>query len=129
MARTKIGISIQSTSIYLDDRTVVLSENIVKIWKIPTHQPITLRFGSAKQEVKVVTAAISNSLLVSTALASKLGLHSGAQLCLHYKQRSGTLSISPLIGVMISRVYAGSTKRPFGTITAFCKELTEEVLR
>ncbi|NEW07778.1 YheC/YheD family protein [Paenibacillus sp. SYP-B3998] len=125
MTRTKIGISIQGTSIYLDDRTVVLSEAIAKKWKVPANQTITLRFGSAKQDVKVVTAAISNSLRVNSALASKLGLHHGAQLCLHYRQSSSTLSIGPLIGVMISRVYTGSQDRPFGAITAFCKEMTE----
>ncbi|MEW9698301.1 YheC/YheD family protein [Paenibacillus sp. SI8] len=125
MTRTKIGISIQGTSIYLDDRTVILSEAIAKKWKIPTNQSITLRFGSAKQDVKVVTASISNSLRVIPALASKLGLHQGAKLCLHYRQSTSTLSIGPLIGVMISRVYKDSSDRPFGAITAFCREMTE----
>src|SRR6185312_5073375 len=97
---------------------------IVKKWKMPTNQTITLRFGSAKHDVKVVSAAIKNSLRLGTALASKLGLHHGAQLCIHYKQGSGTLSIGPLIGVMISRVHTGSSDRPFGAITAFCKEMT-----
>ncbi|MBD0382752.1 YheC/YheD family endospore coat-associated protein [Paenibacillus sedimenti] len=124
MTRTKIGISIQGTSIYLDDRTVVLSEAIAKKWKIPTNQTITLRFGSVKQDIKVITASIKNSLRVNPALASKLGLHQGSKLCLHYRQSSNTLSIGPLIGVMVSRVYAGSSDRPFGAITAFCKEMT-----
>ncbi|TXK72246.1 YheC/YheD family protein [Paenibacillus sp. N3.4] len=125
MTRTKIGISIQGTSIYLDDRTVVLSEAIAKKWKIPTNQSLTLRFGSAKQDVKVVSASISNSLRLNSALASKIGLHNGAQLCLHYRQHTSTLSIGPLIGVMISRVYENSADRPFGAITAFCREMAE----
>ncbi|MFD0692478.1 YheC/YheD family protein [Paenibacillus sp. GCM10027628] len=125
MTRTKIGISIQGTSIYLDDRTVVLSEAIAKKWKIPTNQILTLRFGSARQEAKVVSASISNTLRVNPALASKLGLHQGAKLCLHYRQSSSTLSIGPLIGVMVSRVYEGNKERPFGAITAFCKEMTD----
>ncbi|WP_261302106.1 YheC/YheD family endospore coat-associated protein [Paenibacillus andongensis] len=125
MTRTKVGISIQGTSIYLDDRTVVLSEAIAKKWKVPSNQTITMRFGSAKQDVKIVTASTSNSLRVNPALASKIGLLHGAQLNLHYRQNTSTLSIGPLIGVMISRVYAGSTDRPFGAITAFCKEMTD----
>ncbi|OPH46820.1 hypothetical protein BC351_12835 [Paenibacillus ferrarius] len=125
MTRTKVGISIQGTSIYLDDRTVVLSEAIAKKWKVPTNQTITMRFGSAKQEVKVVSAATSNSLRVNPTLASKIGLYQGARLNLHYRQNTSTLSIGPLIGVMISRVYAGSKDRPFGAITAFCKEMTD----
>ncbi|KRF21327.1 YheC/YheD family protein [Paenibacillus sp. Soil787] len=125
MTRTKVGISIQGTSIYLDDRTVVLSEAIARKWKVPSNQTITMRFGSAKQDVKIVTASTSNSLRINPAIANKIGLHHGAQLNLHYKQNTSTLSIGPLIGVMISRVYAGSTDRPFGAITAFCKEMTD----
>ncbi|SDN21822.1 YheC/D like ATP-grasp [Paenibacillus sp. yr247] len=125
MTRTKVGISIQGTSIYLDDRTVVLSESIAKKWKIPSNQTISMRFGSAKQDIKVVSAAMKNSLRVNPVLASKIGLHNGAQLNLNYRQNTRTLSIGPLIGVMISRVYAGSPDRPFGAITAFCKEMTD----
>ncbi|MBP1963682.1 YheC/YheD family protein [Paenibacillus aceris] len=125
MTRTKVGISIQGTSIYLDDRTVVLSEAIARKWKVPSNQSMILRFGSAKQEVKVVTAATSKSLRFNPVLATKIGIHQGAQLNLHYRQNAGTLSIGPLIGVMISRVYTSSPDRPFGAITAFCKEMTD----
>lgn len=104
---------------------MILSETIVKKWKIPTNQNITLRAGSEKQEIKVVPASISNSLRISPALASKLGLHHGAQLCLTYKPSSRTLSIGPLIGVMVSRISTLSADKPFGKNTAFCKEMTE----
>ncbi|RTE09263.1 YheC/YheD family protein [Paenibacillus whitsoniae] len=124
MTRTKVGVSIQSPSIYLDDRTVVLSEGIARKWKVPSNQPMTLRFGSSIHDVRVVTAKVSNCLRVDPKLASRLGLHQGAKVNLHYKQQANTLSVGPLIGVMISRVYAGSPSRPFGAITAFCRELT-----
>ncbi|OCT11676.1 hypothetical protein A8709_27770 [Paenibacillus pectinilyticus] len=124
MTRTKVGVSIQSTSIYLDDRTVVLSEAIARKWKVPSNQMITMRFGSSKQDVKVVTAAVSNSLRLDPSLASKIGLQQGARLNLHYKPTSNIMSIGPLIGVMISRVNTSSPSRPFGAITTFCKELT-----
>lgn len=122
MTRTKVGISIQGTSIYLDDRTVVLSEAIARRWKVPSNQSMILRFGSAKQDVKVVTAATSNSLRFNPVLATKIGIHQGAQLNIHYRQNVGTLSIGPLIGVMVSRVYSSSHDRPFGAITAFVKK-------
>lgn len=125
MTRTKVGISIQGTSIYLDDRTVVLSEAIARRWKVPSNQSMVLRFGSAKQDVKVITAATSNSLRFNPILATKIGIHQGAQLNIHYRQNVGTLSIGPLIGVMVSRVYSSSHDRPFGAITAFCKEMTD----
>ncbi|MCD1258865.1 YheC/YheD family protein [Paenibacillus athensensis] len=125
MIRTKIGISVQGTSIYLEDRTVVLSDAIVKKWKIPVNQTLTLKFGSAKQDVRVVSGPYSASLRLHATLAAKLGLHQGAKLCLTYKAATSTLAIGPLIGVMISRVYAHKPDRPFGAITAFCKEMTE----
>jgi glutathione synthase/RimK-type ligase-like ATP-grasp enzyme len=125
LARTKIGVSVQGASIYLEDRTVVLGESIVKKWKIPTNQTLTLKFGSQKLDAKVISAAVGSSMRMNLNLASKLGLHHGVQLCLHYRSSSQTLSIGPLIGVMMSRVSASSTDRPFGANTAFCKEMTE----
>ncbi len=125
MTRSKVGVTIQSTSIFLDDRTVVLSESIARKWKVPSNQMINMRFGSYQQDVKVVTAAVPNSLRVDPALAAKIGLHQGARLTINYKPTSNTMSIGPLIGVMISRVNASSPNRPFGPITTFCKELTD----
>lgn len=125
LTRTKVGVSIQSTSIYLDDRTVVLSEAIAKKWKVPSNQMITMRFGSSQLDGKVVIAAVPNSLRLDPAFASKIGLHQGARLNLHYKPQANTLSIGPLIGVMISRVNTTSPSKPFGAMTTFCKELTD----
>lgn len=124
MIRTKIRISVQNTSIYLDDRTIMLGESFAKKWKVPTNQNLTLRLGSVKQEVKVVAAGISG-MRITPSLSDKLGLHSGAKLCLQYKPNSRTLVIGPMIGVMISREYPGNAEKPFGSATAFCKEMTE----
>lgn len=125
MTRTKVGVSVQSTSIYLDDRTVVLGESVVKKWKIPTNQNIIMKFGSLKQEIKVISASVGASLRMNPVMASRLGLHHGLQLCLHYRSSNRTLSIGPLIGVMMSRIYTRSSDRPFGANTAFCKEMTD----
>jgi glutathione synthase/RimK-type ligase-like ATP-grasp enzyme len=103
----------------------MLSESAVKKWKIPTNQNLLLQHGSFRQEVKVVPISRSNIMRMNPALAAKLGLHHGATLCLQYKRSSETLRIGPLIGVMVSRVYTSSPEKPFGAMTAFCKEMTD----
>jgi glutathione synthase/RimK-type ligase-like ATP-grasp enzyme len=125
MARTKVNISVQNTSIHLDDRVILLGEAFVKRWKIPTSQPLTLRFGSSKQEVKAISVTQSASLRMSRQLAGNLGLQQGAKLCLQYKPGTRTIAIGPLIGVMVPRLYHKLPDRPFGSITAFCRELTD----
>jgi glutathione synthase/RimK-type ligase-like ATP-grasp enzyme len=123
--RTKIGISIQGSSIHLDERTLMLSESVVKKWKIPTNQNLILQHGSLKQEVKIVPISRTNILRMNLALAARFGLQQGATLCLQYKASRQTLRLGPLIGVMVSRVYASSSEKPFGVMTAFCKEMTD----
>jgi hypothetical protein len=124
LLRTKIRISIQSSSIYLEEGTLFLSESLVKKWKIPTNN-VALRHGSIQHEVKVVPISLPNSLRMLPALAVKFGLHHGAQLCIRYKPSTSTLFIGPLLGVMVSRFHSHSPEKPFGTVTAFCKEITE----
>jgi glutathione synthase/RimK-type ligase-like ATP-grasp enzyme len=123
--RTKIGISIQGSSIYLDERSVMLSENVLKKWKLPANQNLILQHGSFKQEVKLVPIPHSNLLRMNPALAAKFGLLQGTTLCLRYKPSGKTLQLGPLIGVMVSRIYASSQEKPFGVMTAFCKEMTD----
>lgn len=125
MKRTKVKIQVQHAGMYSDDRIIMLSESLVKQWKIPTQTLLTLRFGSAKHEVKVVPLQQSGVLRINDSIAAKWGLTSGSPLCLQYKSTSRTLNIGPLIGVMISRVYSGNPDRPFGAITAFCRELDD----
>ncbi|MCZ8513439.1 YheC/YheD family protein [Paenibacillus filicis] len=125
MIRTKVKIQIQSASISNDGSYISLSNSIAKKWKIPFHQSLQLRFGSARQEVRVAPLSSSSALRLSDALASRLGLSHGDQLCLQYKPSARTIQIGPLLGVMVSRVYPGSPDKPFGASTAFCRELTD----
>jgi glutathione synthase/RimK-type ligase-like ATP-grasp enzyme len=103
----------------------MLSEALVKKWKIPVQTTLTLRFGSARHEVKVVPLQQSGVLRINDSIAAKWGLSHGSPLCLQYKSTNRTIHIGPLIGVMISRVYSGAPDRPFGAITAFCRELDD----
>ncbi|MEF3306503.1 YheC/YheD family endospore coat-associated protein [Paenibacillus sp. GYB003] len=125
MTSTKMTIHVQGMGGLLQDQTVVLGERAVRLNKIPTGAAITLQFGTARHQVKVVSASHLDGLRIGESLADKLGLHHGAVVGVRYKSSSRTLTIGPLIGVMMSRVYASSPERPFGTNTAFCKELVD----
>lgn len=124
-ARTKVQLAVQNLSLPQHERTVFLGETVVRKNRMPTGQPITLRFGSARHEVLITPVARLTGMRLTPALAAKLGLHHGVKLCLHYKSSTRVLSIGPLIGVMIPRVYSKLPDRPFGAITAFCRELTD----
>ncbi|WP_159881604.1 YheC/YheD family endospore coat-associated protein [Paenibacillus puerhi] len=125
MKRTKVKIQIQSPGTSTDGSIVAISESLVRKWKIPPHQPLQLRLGSFRQEVRVVAFGSPGTMRLSGALASRMGLTTGHQLCLQYKATSKALVLGPLIGVMVSRVYAGAPDKPFGANTAFCRELTD----
>jgi glutathione synthase/RimK-type ligase-like ATP-grasp enzyme len=123
MKRTIVNIFAQSPSIPLDDQTFMIGRNLVKKWKIPVNQPITLRFGSLTLNGKAVEVQGLDGIRLSSSVLEKLGVHQGTALCLKYKSSTQTLLLGPLIGVMISRVHDGHTERLFGSITSFCKEL------
>ncbi|WP_282936945.1 YheC/YheD family protein [Paenibacillus sp. RC67] len=125
MKRTKVTIQTLGVSSPLDDHPLMLSDTVVKKWKIPVRTPLTLCFGSAKHEVKIVPTAIADVLQIHEAIAGQWGLSHGDSLCLQYKTIDQTLHIGPLIGVLISRVHFGNTEKPFGSTTAFYRELNE----
>jgi glutathione synthase/RimK-type ligase-like ATP-grasp enzyme len=123
--RTKVKIQVQPAGMYSDDRVIMLSNALVKQWKIPTNTTLALRFGSAKHEVRVVPIQQAGVLRINDSIAAKWGLSNGSPLCLQYKSTSRAIHIGPLIGVMISRVYSSKPERPFGAITTFCRELDD----
>lgn len=125
MAKTKVAIHVQSSGTHTDDQVVMLGEAYVKRWKIPANQQVTLRFGSAKREVRIAPVPHLAALRISEPLAGKFGLQNKAKLCMHYKSGSRTVSVGPLIGVLLSRIHSQAPDRPFGAMTAFCKELTD----
>ncbi|CAG7631136.1 YheC/YheD family protein [Paenibacillus allorhizosphaerae] len=125
MKRTKVRLQIQSAGKFSDGSTILISEAIIKKWKIPLHQSLQLRFGSGRQEVNVVPLSQAGTMRIGDALASKWGLSQGNQLCLQYKSGSRTIMIGPLLCVMVSRVYDQAPDKPFGANTAFCRELTD----
>ncbi|GGG26555.1 YheC/YheD family endospore coat-associated protein [Paenibacillus abyssi] len=124
MLKTKVAVQVISTGILPDD-VLMLGEKHLKQWKIPQDQSIVLKFGSFRQQIKVVPVKRSDGIRISQTLAKRLGIHAGAALRLHYRPSALTLSIGPLIGVLISRDVPDSSDKPFGSITLFCKELVD----
>ncbi|NGP57591.1 YheC/YheD family protein [Paenibacillus thiaminolyticus] len=122
MLKSKVRLHVVSAGILRED-TIMLGDSYVKQWKIPVNHPITLRFGSFRQSVTVSSVPKSDGLRINHTLARNMGLSNGGTLRLTYTQQ--TLRIGPLIGVLISRDYPDVPDRPFGTITAFCREMVD----
>lgn len=122
MSKTKLSIQVTSSGVTQED-VLMIGESTIKQWKIPTHQYVTLQFGSFKEHVKIVPVRKFDGIRMQTALANRMGLYSGAQLRFQFK--NGTLRMGPLIGVLITRADPDNMERPFGTITLFCKELVD----
>jgi hypothetical protein len=129
MVTTKIAIHIQSGGTLLEELVIMLGASYLKKWKIAENQFITLHYGSFKKEVKVISVARLAGLRLQETLANRLGLHNGAQLCIRYTRSTRVLHMGPLIGVMISRISTTDHDKPFGAITAFCKELTNACVK
>ncbi|WP_028532388.1 YheC/YheD family endospore coat-associated protein [Paenibacillus sp. UNC217MF] len=124
MSKSKVTLQLISSSLLQDD-VLMLGEAYVKLWKVPVNQPLTLKFGSFKQRVTVISVSRFDGLRMNHSLARKMGLTNGQSLRAAYKTSSQILSLGPLIGVLVSRDYPSMPDKPFGSITSFCKELVD----
>ncbi|MCC2683174.1 MAG: hypothetical protein K0R75_73 [Paenibacillaceae bacterium] len=123
MARHKVNIQVLSGFLQ-GDHTILLDESYTRLRKIPLNQTITLRYGASRSSVTVVPVKLSKGMQIGPGLSERLQLRSGTPLCIRYKASTRTLSVGPLVGVMVSTVYPRSTSRLFGSMTKFCRELT-----
>jgi len=124
MLKTKAALQVTNAGMLPDD-TLVIGEAYIKQWKLPQGQHITLRFGSFRQHVKLLPSAKLSGIRISQGLARRMGLTHGSTLRIQYKASTATLMLGPLIGVLISRDYPHMPDKPFGSITMFCKEMTD----
>lgn len=128
MLKTKVAIQAVSAE-KLPEDTILLGESYVKYWRIPRGQHVQLKFGAFRASVKIIPVARLNAMRISETLAAKLGLPFGSatrlQLRINYKTATAVLALGPLIGVLISRDYPQTPDKPFGSITMFCRELTD----
>jgi len=124
MSTPKIDVHVISSSILSDD-VLMLAESLMKQWKITAQQHLSLQFGSFRHAVTVVPVPRFEGLRISQTLARRMGIYAGAPLRIRYHPASRTLTLGPLIGVLVSRDHPLQTDKPFGDITMFCRELTE----
>lgn len=124
MSTPKIDVHIISSSILSDD-VLMLAESLMKTWKIPAQQQVYLQFGSFRHSVTLVPVPKFNGLRMSQTLARRMGIYAGTPIRLRYQSGSRTLSMGPVIGVLVSRDHPGQPDKPFGDITMFCREMTD----
>ncbi|MGN7454661.1 YheC/YheD family endospore coat-associated protein [Paenibacillus pasadenensis] len=123
-SKSKIAVQVTQGGHGADD-AIVLGESVLKHHKIPSGTPIALRFGSYRTAVRVVSGGKGDTMRLPSALARSLGIHGAVSLRLHFRPSTQTLSLGPLIGVLVSRDYPQQPDRPFGSITMFCRELVD----
>ncbi|WP_068786526.1 YheC/YheD family endospore coat-associated protein [Paenibacillus phocaensis] len=128
MPSKKITVQIMSPGI-LEDDILVLGDMLIKQWKIPTHLPLLLAFGSFRHRVKVIPLSRSDGVRMSSGLARKMGIQPRSPLRLIYRPHSSTLQLGPLLGILLSQDFPGNPERPFGQMTLFCKELVNACAR
>lgn len=124
MSTPKIDIHIISSSMLSDD-VLMLAESQMKTWKIPAQSQVYLQFGSFRHAVTLVPVPKFEGLRMSQTLARRIGIFAGTPIRLRYQPASRTLSMGPVIGVLVSRDHPNQPEKPFGDITMFCRELTD----
>ncbi len=125
MNKTKVTIQALRSGSIFDDQTIMLSDHYFQYWKIPHSRPLTLSFGSLRQQVKAVPMSTPKVLRMRPSLLNHFGLHHGTSLRLQYRPGSNTLRIGPIIGVLVNRVYSGNPEKLLGSITTFGREMSE----
>lgn len=124
MSSLKIVVHTMSSSMMSDD-VLMLGESQIRQLKIPAQQQLALKFGSFRHSVSVLSAPRYEGMQISQTLARRIGLFSGIPLHLKYESATRTLSLGPVIGVLLGKDNSLQPERPFGEITTFCRELTD----
>ncbi len=125
MSTTKVIVRAHPHPYPSSEYSILVSEGLIRRWKIPTSHPVQLRFGAIRQQVRVVPFTSKGEVRIQSSLSYRLGLpQRGVSLRLSYKPAARTLRIGPLVGVMIPKITATPGRR-FGMITSFCQELTD----
>lgn len=124
MSTPKIDVQVISSGILSDD-VLMLGETLMKQLKIPAQQHLALQFGSFRHSVSIVPVPRYEGMRICQTLARRMGIYSGTPLRIQYQTTTRTLTLGPLIGVLITRDKPEQTDKPFGSITMFCRELTD----
>lgn len=125
MSKTKVIVRMHTHSLAANEPVVMISQNVVRKWKIPSQQTVQLHFGAARETVHVAAIPTRSELRMSSELIRRFGLPpQGTTLRLAYRPAARILRIGPLLGVMVPKVTQTPGRR-FGIITPFCREITE----
>ena len=128
MSKSKVAVGIAPSNLLQND-VMTLSEALVKQWKIPSAQPITLKFGSFRKQMRIIPAEKQHVLKLNPVIAEMLGFQRQASMKhfmhLKYTAYNTTLELGPLIGILVSKEHPDIPDNPFGAITPFCKEVAE----
>lgn len=116
-------VKLQTGGVESGGREIMLGDEMMAKWKLEASKPVLLEFGQAKQEVTVRSAPEPDIIRIGEPILSQWGLLEGERLSLAYVSGRNTLSVGPLIGVLINRVVGKEAERPFGSITGFCREM------
>jgi len=128
MSKSTVAVGIAPSNLLQND-VMTLSEALVKQWKIPSAQPITLKFGSFRKQMRIIPAEKHHVLKLNPVVAETIGFERQAStkhsMQLKYTAHNSTLELGPLIGILVSKDYPDTPDNPFGAITQFCKEVAE----
>lgn len=131
MTRTKVNITVlQSGSHSASD--IWIDEGLIKKLKIAIEHPVTIRYGSLHKEVKafpVKRNSNTSNLRMNSQLASTLNINNDEPICMIYKEGTHTLTIGPLIGVMLRKIHVKNPEQLFGNQSSFCTEMSEACKR
>lgn len=125
MTKTIIPVQLMRPDPLADDQTIGVSDHLVRTLGIPPYSSVNLRFGAFRGSVRVAPLKRNGYLRISEALGARMGLAGNEPLRVAYRNSTNTLALGPLIGVIMSRAFARQPDRPFGNMTAFCRELTD----
>ncbi|WP_309121495.1 YheC/YheD family protein [Paenibacillus sp.] len=123
MSKTKVKVLSIQTEAPEAAHKLWVSSKLLRKWGIAPRQSVNLRFGAFRSYVKIMPLKSPGLVRVSGSLASGMGLGRGALLRASYRTSSQTISVGPVIGVIMSRASPQDTNRPFGDTTTFCREL------
>ncbi|MCR8642063.1 YheC/YheD family protein [Paenibacillus sp. N1-5-1-14] len=124
MTKLKVKITVQQTST-VSETTVAIGSQVISKLKLPSRGSIILQYGNTQTTVHILSIPKWNGLRLQPNLASNLGLLSGSQLSCVYRPSSNTLTIGPLIGVIIRRIKASDPENLLGNNSSFGREFAE----
>ena len=127
MSKMKVKVvAIRSTSSESSpDHKIWVSAALLRKWGVAPNHSVNMRFGAFRSYVKVVPVNRKRFVRISGELAQGMGLSGSAPMRASFVSSTQTISVGPVIGVIMSRASSKDPNRPFGDTTAFCKELAD----